>query len=71
MMNKWGWTLAGVLVGGIAGFVYWKVEGCTGGHCAIWSSPYNSTLYAAAMGGLLGNMKKPKPSPADEKDSGN
>ena len=43
------WLIA-VLVGGVAGFVYWYFIGCNTGSCAITSSPMNSSLY----GGLLG-----------------
>lgn len=46
-------TLAGVLVGALAGFLYWKFVGCLSGSCTITSDPTNSTVYGAVMGGLL------------------
>lgn len=46
-------TIIGVPLGALAGFFYWKFVGCNSGTCAITSSPVNSTLYGAAMGGLL------------------
>jgi hypothetical protein len=49
-------TLIGVLVGSVAGFLYWRFVGCSSGTCAITSSPINSTLYGALLGGLLFSM---------------
>jgi len=49
-------TLIGVLVGSVAGFLYWRFVGCSSGTCAISSSPINSTLYGALLGGLLFSM---------------
>lgn len=46
-------TIMGIAVGAVAGFFYWKCIGCSTGSCAITSNSFNSTLYAAAMGGLL------------------
>ncbi len=51
--------LIGALIGGIAGFLYWKYVGCLTGTCKITSSPVNSSLYFAIMGALLfGTFKK-------------
>lgn len=49
-------TLIGFLVGSVAGFLYWRFVGCSSGTCAITSSPINSTLYGALLGGLLFSM---------------
>lgn len=46
-------TIIGVPLGALAGFLYWKFVGCNSGSCAITSNPVNSTIYGAAMGGLL------------------
>jgi hypothetical protein len=43
---------AGALIGALAGWLYWYYVGCAEG-CAITSSPVNSSLYGALMGGLL------------------
>jgi len=51
-------TLAGVVAGAIAGYLYYSYIGCASGTCAITSKPINSTLYGAMMGGLLLNMFK-------------
>lgn len=49
-------TGIGVVVGLIAGYVYYLQIGCASGTCAITSKPINSTLYGGLMGGLLFNM---------------
>jgi hypothetical protein len=46
-------TLLGIVLGAIAGLLYWSEIGCTNGTCAITSNWLNSTLYGATMGGLL------------------
>lgn len=51
-------TIIGVPLGALAGFLYWKFVGCSSGSCAITSNPYNSTIYGAAMGGLLFSIFK-------------
>ncbi len=51
-------TLAGAALGAVAGFLYWQQIGCVSGTCAITSSPVNSTLYGALLGGLLLNIFK-------------
>jgi hypothetical protein len=59
-----------ISVGAIAGFLYWYYIGCTSGSCAITSSPVNSTIYGAIMGGLLLNMfiGSGKSHPGEEKN---
>lgn len=56
----WLW-LIGIGVGALAGFLYWQHIGCLSGTCAITSSPVNSTLYGALMGGLLAGTFKKEP----------
>ncbi|MDR2206715.1 MAG: DUF6132 family protein [Flavobacteriaceae bacterium] len=46
-------TILGIFIGAAAGFLYWKFVGCNSGSCLITSKPINSTIYGAAMGGLL------------------
>jgi len=57
-------TGIGIVVGAIAGYLYYFYVGCASGTCSITSKPLNSTLYGALMGGLLFNMfiKSPKKS---------
>lgn len=50
-------TVIGGLLGAVGGWLYWNHFGCTTG-CSITSSPVNSSLYGAFMGGLLVNTFK-------------
>lgn len=51
--------IAGGILGGIGGFLYWKFVGCSSGTCKITASPLNSSLYFGLMGSLaLGIFKK-------------
>ncbi|HEY8401730.1 MAG TPA: DUF6132 family protein [Cytophagaceae bacterium] len=55
--------IVGICLGGMAGFLYWKYVGCLSSACPIKSVWYNSVVYGAVMGGLLGSMfevEKPK-----------
>jgi hypothetical protein len=64
-MKKWllkyKLIIAGVFAGAIAGYLYYYFVGCASGTCAITSSPVNSTLYFALLGGLVMNILKPEP----------
>ena len=55
-------TGIGIVVGAIAGYLYYYYIGCASGTCSITSKPLNSSLYGAVMGGLIFNMfvKSPK-----------
>ena len=55
---KYKIELIGVVLGSIAGWCYWYFVGCASGTCAITSSPVNSSLYGAMMGGVLASMLK-------------
>jgi hypothetical protein len=48
--------ILGILVGAIAGWLYWNFVGCSSGTCAITSKPINSTLYGALMGYLIAGI---------------
>ena len=51
------WLIAiGILTGVAGGYLYWQQIGCVSGTCPITSSPINSSLYGAMMGGLLFSM---------------
>lgn len=43
----------GAVLGAVAGYAYWYYIGCMSGSCSITSSPVNSSLYGAVMGGLF------------------
>lgn len=51
--KKYGFIVSGVVIGALFGFFYWKFVGCSTGSCPITSSPFISTLWGAAMGGLF------------------
>ena len=55
-------TAIGIIIGAVAGYLYYFYVGCASGTCDITSKPLNSTLYGAVMGGLVFNMfiKSPK-----------
>ncbi len=52
-VNKYWLVMVGVMLGTIAGYLYWSFVGCFSGTCAITSNPFNSSIYGAVMGGLL------------------
>lgn len=54
-------VVLGVVLGAIAGFLYWNFIGCNSGSCAITSKPFNSSIYGALMGGVLFSMFKKEP----------
>lgn len=45
--------ITGLVIGALSGYLYWKFAGCNSGSCAITSSPVNSSIYGAVMGGLF------------------
>ena len=49
-------TGIGIVVGAIAGYLYYFYVGCASGTCAITSKPLNSTLYGALYGALIGGL---------------
>lgn len=57
-IKKYGLVGIGVLVGALAGFLYWNYIGCLSGTCAITSKPINSTLYGGVLGGLIFSLFK-------------
>lgn len=48
------------LIGTTLGWSYWYFVGCASGHCAITSSPINSSIYGLIMGVLLSDIFKIK-----------
>ncbi len=57
--KKWLIPVLGIVIGAMAGYLYYAQVGCNSGGCAITGNPVNSTLYGALMGFLLvGTFKK-------------
>ncbi len=48
--------IIGAAIGGVLGFLYYKLVGCSAGTCPITSKPLNSILYGATMGFLLSSV---------------
>ncbi len=46
----------GLVLGAIAGYLYYYYIGCASGSCAITSKPLNSTIYGSVMGALALDM---------------
>lgn len=63
-MKKWVLNnkliFIGSLIGAAGGYMYYHFVGCSTGTCAITSSPINSTLYFAILGGVIMNILKPE-----------
>jgi hypothetical protein len=53
-------SMAGLVVGAIAGYIYYIEIGCVSGTCAITSNPWMSTLWGAALGYLIFDMFRGK-----------
>jgi hypothetical protein len=43
----------GVVVGGVLGYLYYKLVGCSSGACPITSNKYSSIIYGALVGFLF------------------
>ena len=48
--------VAGIVIGAVAGFAYYRFIGCASGTCPITSNPWISTLYGAIMGFMIANI---------------
>ncbi len=73
-MKKWFYQnklpLLGIMLGAIAGFLYWQQVGCISGTCAITSRPINSTVYGAIIGFFVfGLFKKENSNNAVKKEN--
>ena len=67
-MTKKGYIITGIgiIIGLLAGYLYYAQIGCASGTCAITSKPLNSTLYGGLMGGLLFNLFVTSPKKEEE-----
>ncbi len=55
-VKKSKWSLIGMVLGALGGFIYYRTVGCSTGSCPITSNPWMSLLWGAVMGYLLGSM---------------
>ncbi|MDP4269420.1 MAG: hypothetical protein Q8909_04765 [Bacteroidota bacterium] len=44
------------IIGAIAGFLYWKFDGCTSGSCAIRQDWFLSTMWGAMIGWMVSGL---------------
>ena len=60
-------TLIGLIIGAIGGYIYYSQIGCVSGTCAITSNPWMSTAWGGAFGYLVFDMfsGKKKENPSD------
>jgi len=42
----------GIVLGGVLGYAYYALVGCSTGHCPITSNPWIATFWGAAIGGF-------------------
>lgn len=49
-------SLAGLILGALGGYLYYRTVGCSTGACAITSNPYISTLWGGVTGYLIGDL---------------
>lgn len=62
LISKYKLELAGVGIGGFAGFLYYYLVGCKNGTCLISSNPFVSIPYGSLLGYFVsGLFKKRKP----------
>ena len=60
-LKRYGLLSLGLVLGAVGGYLYWRYVGWAGGTCPIASSPWASTVWGAALGGLLtSSLKKEK-----------
>ena len=45
--------LIGAVIGGIIGFIYQKLIGCSTGTCPLTKTPLRSTIYWALLGVMI------------------
>jgi hypothetical protein len=58
MRSKSFWkTIAGIVLGGTGGFLYFYFVGCSTGSCGITSNPYSSIAFGSVLGIFLTNRK--------------
>ncbi len=51
-----GIKIAGIIVGGLLGLLYFKKVGCPTGTCPITSNRYGSMIYGAVMGFMISSF---------------
>lgn len=50
--------IIGAVIGGVAGYAFYRFIGCSTGACPITSNPWISTAYGVLLGLVIAGMKK-------------
>ncbi len=61
------WSVGGLVLGAIGGYVYYALVGCRGDACPIWSNPWYSIGWGALFGYLLGGSFPVRKAKEDQK----
>ncbi|MDP8207579.1 MAG: hypothetical protein P9L92_13005 [Candidatus Electryonea clarkiae] len=69
MLRKRKLLILLAVLGGIAGWLFWRYVGCLNGSCMIWSNPWIATAYGILIGYLVGGLFPRKDSERDETDT--
>jgi hypothetical protein len=57
-LRKYSWSITGMIIGALGGFLYWRYVGCLSGTCMITSVWHHSTAYGAMLGMLSATSVK-------------
>lgn len=67
------WSITGIVLGAIGGYVYYSQVGCSSGACTITSNPWLTVIWVGLLGYLIGNTfdtNKKKYKQKNEKEHG-
>lgn len=69
LFYRYKFYVIGILLGFLAGYLYYAQIGCLTGSCAITSNPWASTAYGGIFGYFIADMagKRKKPEFKDER----
>ena len=69
LFYRYKFYVIGILLGFLAGYLYYAQIGCLTGSCAITSNPWASTAYGGIFGYFITDMagKRKKPEFKDER----
>lgn len=57
-----------MLIGTVAGFLYWNFIGCASGNCGITANWYTSMAYGSLMGWFVGDFANEKYNPKKDEE---
>jgi len=59
-LSKFYWSIGGLVLGGIGGYLYWKEIGCITGTCPLKSHWQTMVPYGMLVGYVVVDFVKPK-----------